>query len=119
VKRLAVGTPYPESISAAAKTYWTAAGFEIVGHHRLTDVRNIYDESEQRAYDLARAADTAAAQAILLSGTGLPTAGILDAVERDLGKPVVASNQAALWQALRLAGVRQPVAGFGRLLRDL
>jgi len=37
---------------------------------------------------------------------------------RELGKPVISSNQACLWRALRLAGVSEPVAGFGRLLRE-
>ena len=56
------------------------------------------------------------ADAVLLSGTGLPTVGVLEMLERDLGKPVISSNQASLWRALRMAGVREPVAGFGRLL---
>ena len=55
---------------------------------------------------------------MLISGTGLPTAGVLDGLERQLGKPVLSSNQAFLWRALRVAGVRTPVSGFGRLLRE-
>jgi len=116
VRKLALGTPYPESISALGKAYWTAAGLDVVGYHRLADVENIYDESEERAYRLARAADVPEADAVLLSGTGLPTVGILELIERDLGKPVVTSNQASLWRALRLAGVRESISGFGRLL---
>ena len=116
VKRLALGTPYPESISAMGRAYWEAAGLTVVGYARLTGVTNIYDESEERAYRLARQADVPNADAVLLSGTGLPTIGVLELLERDLGKPVVSSNQALLWRALRMAGVREPVPGFGRLL---
>ena len=116
VKKLALGTPYPESISALGKAYWTAAGLDVVGYRRLAGVENIYDESEERAYRLAREADVPEAEAILLSGTGLPTVEVLELIERDLGKPVVTSNQAALWRALRLAGVRESIPGFGRLL---
>ena len=116
VKRLALGTPYPESISAMGRAYWEAAGLTVVGYARLTGVTNIYDESEERAYRLARQADVPDADAVLLSGTGLPTIGVLELLERDLGKPVVSSNQALLWRALRMAGVREPVPGFGRLL---
>jgi maleate cis-trans isomerase len=116
VRRLALGTPYPEAISAQGKAYWQAAGFEIVGYRRLDGVTSIYAESEARAYALARHADTADAEGVLLSGTGLPTVGVLEALEQDLGKPVVSSNQASLWHALRVAGVRQPIPGFGRLL---
>jgi len=90
-----------------------------VGYHRLADVQNIYAENEQRAYQLARQANTPEADAVFLSGTGLPTVGVLDTLEQDLKKPVISSNQASLWQALRLSGVRQPITGFGRLLRDV
>jgi len=119
VKKLALSTPYPEAISAKSKDFWEAAGFDIVGYHRLADVQNIYTENEQRAYQLARQANTPEAEAVFLSGTGLPTVGILDTLEQDLKKPVISSNQASLWQALRLAGVRQAIGGFGSLLREL
>jgi maleate cis-trans isomerase len=118
VKKLALGTPYPEAISARGRAYWEAAGFEIVGYQRLADVTNIYDEDEHRAYRLARQANTPDAEAVFLSGTGLPTVGVLEMLEQDLGKPVISSNQASLWQALRLAGVRQAIPGYGRLLRE-
>jgi maleate isomerase len=118
VKRVALGTPYPASMSAQGKAYWQEAGFEIVGYHRLQGVINIYAESEERAYELARQADVPAAEAVLLSGTGLPSVGVLQRLEQDLGKPVVSSTQAMLWHALRVAGVRQAVAGFGRLLAE-
>jgi maleate isomerase len=118
VKRLALGTPYPPSVSAQGKAYWEAAGFDIVGYHRLPDVANIYAETEERAYELARKANTAAAEAVLLSGTGLPTVGVLHRLEQDLGKPVISSTQAMLWQALRVAGVRGAIPSFGRLLAE-
>jgi hypothetical protein len=81
-------------------------------------VKDIYAENEERAYLLARRADASGADAVLLSGTGLPTVAVLEMLERDLGKPVISSNQACLWQALRLAGVREAIPGFGRLLRE-
>ena len=45
-------------------------------------------------------ADVSGADAVLLSGTGLPTVGMLETLEQDLGKPVISSNQALLWRAL-------------------
>ena len=116
VRRVAVGIPYPEAIGVAGRAYWTASGLDIVAYHRLEDVANIYEESEERAYTLGRAADAPAAQAVLISGTGLPTAGIVERLERDLGKPVVTSQTACLWYALRTLGVKEPVRGHGRLL---
>jgi maleate cis-trans isomerase len=90
----------------------------VVSHRRLEGVTNIYTETSERAYQLARQADTPDADLVLLSGTGLPTLDVLEPLERDLAKPVISSVQAAFWQALRLAGVRQAIPGFGRLLRE-
>jgi maleate cis-trans isomerase len=118
VRTLALASPYPESISDMSHRYWASAGFDVVSARRLENVRNIYEETEERARGLVRSADVAAADAVLVSGTGLPTVGVLEGLERELGKPVLSSNQASLWRALRLAGVRDPVPGFGRLLRD-
>jgi maleate isomerase len=117
-KRLALGTPYPEVIGLLGRAYWQAAGFAVVRYRRLEGVTNIYVETAERAYELGRQADAPDADVVLLSGTGLPTVDVLEPLERDLGKPVISSVQASLWQALRLAGVRQPVPGFGRLLRE-
>ena len=79
---------------------------------------NIYEETEARAYALGRAADSGDADAVLISGTGLHTASIVERLERDLGKPVVTSQVATLWHALRIMGIQEPVRGYGRLLGE-
>ncbi len=55
--------------------------------------------------------------AVFVSCTTLRVAGIVEAAERQLGKPVISSNLALAWHSLRLAGYRRPVPGFGELLR--
>ena len=53
---------------------------------------------------------------VLIGGTGFRCVGIVEALERDLGRPVVSANQASLWRTLRLSGVAAKVEGYGRLL---
>jgi maleate isomerase len=114
-RRLALATPYPETISAAARVYWESAGFTVVAHERL-DTPDIYAEPERRAYDLGRAADVPDADTILISGTGLPTAGVVDQLEHHLHKPVLTSQTATLWHALHTLRIVESVKGYGRLL---
>jgi maleate isomerase len=116
VRRIALATPYPEVIATAGRAYWQAAGLEIVAHHRLQSVANIYEETPARVEELGRAADAPDAEAVLISGTGLPTAEAVTPLERALGKPVVTSQSATLWWLLRAARVSQPVKGWGTLL---
>ena len=116
VGKVALATPYSEAISQQGKAYLDAHGFEVVGYGRLDDVQNIYEETAERAYRLARLADTPEAEAVCISGTGLPTLSVLEMLEYDLRKPVISSATAMMWLALRTARVGQPIVGYGRLL---
>jgi maleate isomerase len=49
-------------------------------------------------------------------GTGLPVVHLIDELEGNFDKPVVACNAALYWQALRETGIADPIRGFGRLL---
>lgn len=114
--RVALGTPYSMETTLKGKAALEDYGFEVVGHRCLENVSNIYDETPERAYRLGRAVNTDAAQAVFLSGLGMPTISILETLERDLGKPVISAASAMMWRALQLAGVRDCVPGYGRLL---
>jgi maleate isomerase len=116
VERVALGTPYSEEITLKGKAHLEAHGFQVVSCGRLPDVTDIYEETPERAYRLGRSVDSASAQAVFLSGTGMPTISIIEALEHDLGKPVLSAASAIMWHALRLAGVHQDIAGYGRLL---
>ena len=59
-----------------------------------------------------------AADAYFISCTTIRSADVIEQLEDALGKPVLTSNQAMLWQALRDAGIDDRISGFGRLLRD-
>jgi maleate isomerase len=116
IRRLALGTPYSPEVTLQGKAHLEAHGFEIVNFDNLKGVENIYDTTAEDAYRLARSVDAAEAEAVFLSGTGMPTVPVLEALEQDLGKPVISSASAMMWHALRSAGIGQPIAGYGRLL---
>jgi maleate isomerase len=118
IARVALGTPYDAASTAKSKAHLEANGIEVVSHGILDNVKNIYDETAARARELARRVDAPAAQAVFLSGLGMPTIATLQDMERDLGKPVVSAAAAMMWNALRIAGEHAPIAGFGRLLGE-
>jgi maleate isomerase len=59
------------------------------------------------------------ADAHFLSCTAVRTAEVIEPLERDLGKPVVTSNQAMVWHCLTELGVRAAPSGYGRLFETL
>ena len=66
-------------------------------------------------YEWAREHVPASAEAVFVGGNGFRAVGVIEALEEDLGRPVLTANQVAFWQALRLAGVRAAVTGYGTL----
>ena len=115
VKRVALGAPYAYESMLKSKAYLELHGLQVPGFGVLENVVNIYDETPERAYELGRKVDVPEAQAIFLTGVGMPTIDILAKLERDAGKPAISSASAMMWDALRTAGVKDTVEGYGRL----
>lgn len=118
--RIALLTPYVDSVNAMMRRYIEERGIRVplVGSFTRPDdseVARISPKSIEAAIlDLGRAPMI---DAVFVSCTTLRVAGIVEAAERQLGKPVISSNLALAWHSLRLAGYRRPVPGFGELLR--
>jgi len=99
--------------------YLREAGYEIVADKAVglagTDA---YCTMPSRLwYDSAMALRNDAADAYFISCANIQSIDVIEDLERDLLRPVVTSNQAALWRSLRAAGIRDQVPGLGRLLR--
>ncbi|HET9379775.1 MAG TPA: decarboxylase [Streptomyces sp.] len=112
-RRVAVGTTYPQDVAERFAGFLRAGGLEVTGVHGAAAGTAAGGEAELIA--LAREADRADAEAVLLPDTSLPTAAHLPALEKDLGKPVLAAGQVTAWEALRLADRRVNAPSLGTL----
>ena len=56
--------------------------------------------------------------ALVQGGTNLSAIRLAAAAERSLGKPVIAINTATYWYGLRVNGIHDRIAGFGRLFDE-
>lgn len=102
--------------------YLREAGFDIVADRAmgLAGTDAYCTTPPAFWFDSVCALRNDAADAYFVSCANIHSVDVIDALEDALGKPVVTSNQAALWCALRTAGIGDAVAGLGRLLqRDL
>jgi maleate isomerase len=111
--------PYIEDVARAAVKFVEDNGTEVVNARWLN--KSGFDISlipEDELYKLAVETDTPESDALFISCTSLHTFGIIEKLEKDLKKPVITSNQATIWHALRLAGIEDKINGYGRLLAE-
>lgn len=80
------------------------------------DLSKVNDETAEDTYRRVRDVDLSGAEAALVTSTNVESVRAIEAMESDLGRPVVSANQALFWHALELAGVDPSVPGYGRLL---
>ncbi|MFC6091932.1 hypothetical protein [Saccharothrix lopnurensis] len=121
---------FTEPTFAATGSYLTASGFEPaalvpfrlgarwdgVERHRLFDRGGRWDVDPDEVRRQVVAAFPAHADGVLLPGSGFRSWEAVDALERELGVPVVTSNQACLWRLLDLTDLDATVPGAGGLL---
>ncbi len=117
VSSVAMLTPYIDEINQSIRGFLEAREIAVVGLDSFDLVDDIAMSAIPPAAIRAAALDVDSehAQAVFISCTALRATGIVAELEARLGKPVVTSNQAMLWHALRLGGYGEAVHGLGRL----
>ncbi len=85
--------------------YFTGEGFIVVGesHLGLARQRDIQALEADAIRNLVRRGDTADAEAVFVSCTGLPVLPFLAELTEELGKPVLSSNYTLTRTLLELA----------------
>ncbi|AMM54085.1 maleate cis-trans isomerase family protein [Pyrococcus kukulkanii] len=119
IQSLLVITPYIEEINQKEKEFLEANGFEVLDIRGLgiEDNLEIGKLEPYTAYRLAKATFIDEADGIFISCTNWRTFEIIEKLESDLRVPVVTSNQATLWMALRALDVSDELP-LGRLFRE-
>lgn len=112
-RRIALISPYPVALAEAGYRYWSAAGIEVLASARvdpaLTDTHGIYEMTSDQGLEAVRGLDAAqglaraGAEALVLSGTGMPTLRALRTLRRELPMPVISSNLCLAWALLHSA----------------
>ncbi len=117
-KRIAVATPYRKDINLEMRARFEAAGLEVPILGSFNEF-NDNDAARIAPHSIEEAAvamgSRAGIDAVFVSCTSLRVADVAAKAEARLGKPVISSNLAMAWHALRLAGYDTPITGFGRL----
>jgi len=120
VKKIAVFTPYPESVNKTIFEYFTKKNIKVLSFSTFNleldvDFANI--DPKYLSETLAKL-DINDADALFISCTALPALEIIDEVEKKINKLVFSSNQTLIWDTLRSVGYKSSIEGYGKLLRN-
>ena len=121
-RRIALVSPYSQPVLERAKHYYQAKyGLEVLALEGFaaTDSYMIGKLGPENARDAFARIQQPEIEVLVVPGGNFPTMSFVPAWEREFGKPVVTTNQAALWAMMEIMGVSDPLPGLGRLLEEM
>jgi maleate isomerase len=114
---VSIVSPYTQEVDDAEHRYFKDAGLEVVGGACLgiTDGFALAEPDPDTLFDLGLRGFDPGADGLIMTCLNTRSHTVIDRLEQTLGKPVITSTQATLWHALRLAGIKDRIPGYGRL----
>lgn len=116
-KEISVVTPYIDEVNEREKEFLESCGFRVqsirgMGIEKNKEIGKVTPEELYRF-----ASGHSEGDCLFISCTNLRTFEIIEVLERDIGIPVVTSNQASLWFSLNRMGIKERLEGLGSLWR--
>jgi maleate isomerase len=114
VGTIALVSPYPEWLTKACRQYWERQGFQVSTILQMPsgsgEAHGIYGLTTPEVLAAIASRDAAAAEAILLTGTGMPSLRAILTLERERAVPVLSSNLCLAWALAGMTGEVGPGA---------
>jgi maleate isomerase len=106
LRRIVHVCPFTPEFGADEAAFLQAEGFDLVASRGLnfTDARLAAKLSPQEICDIAARLDEPEAEGLFLACANVRAMEATEALQQRLGKPVVTSNQAVLWDLLDMIG---------------
>mgnify|MGYP000044055376 CR=1 FL=1 len=115
-KKVVVGSPYEDWLNEKLKIFLEGHGFDVIKIKGLGVIKDIAEIPDNVKYKLAKEIYSPEADVMFFSCTDFMVAHLISPFEEDFGIPVITSNQATLWDMLRIIGLKTRVKGYGILL---
>jgi maleate isomerase len=127
LSKISLVTPYTDETGARFEQTLSDEGVGVIAaihrdfRHGDVSTPEWYATNRQSpttTYEMLRAANSPAADGVVVCSTNLPFMSVLEQAERDLGKTVIGCNQSIIWWCLSALGIKEPIDCAGRLLRE-
>lgn len=116
IQKICLITPYIHDITVKEVDFFNKNGFEVVNYSGLGIEKTIEmgRVPPEGIYRFVKK-NIIKTEAVVISCTTFRSMEIIKLLEKDIGIPVITSNQASLWYALQHLGVSDDIDGVGRL----
>ena len=121
-RRIALVSPYSQEVSGRAQRYFERRyGLEVMAMEGFgaTDSYAISALSADHATEAFARIDRPEIEILVVPGGNFPTMQCIAEWERQFRKPVITTNQAALWAMMGVMKITTPLLGLGRLLEQM
>ena len=116
IKKLVLISPYVKETNEHEVQYLHEAGFNVLHEHGLGLEGDGYSAvTPEQWIKVVKENTRPDADGYFLSCTNTRMIEVIEDLERQLGKPVISSNQATLWACLKKLGIRHADKKLGRL----
>lgn len=116
-KRIGVLSPMSEEYSRSVQEFYGSLGFEVpyATWLKVEKPEYIINAGAKEARDAFQEIAYDDVDTFLHVGGALGIVDVIEELEQSLERPIVSVNIAAYWYSLRRHGIRDPLAGFGKL----
>ena len=116
---LAVATPYTDDLNRLERAFLESFGLKVSSMEGLGLINNLeIGRTDQTTVEELVRTVSDGEDIVFISCTNLPTISLIQKLEEELQRPIITSNQASLWAALRGSSI-EGIDGYGELLRNL
>ena len=121
VKRIMLCARVTEEITVKELNYLEEVGFDVAYHYSFGEEESSASLKRMTPWDLYSQLvrlyrQHSNVEGILVTGAAYRTVEMIESLEKEIGIPVVSTVSGNMWRCLQLAGIKEPISGFGQLL---
>ena len=120
INKISVFTPYTDEINQSVAEYFKKENVEVVSlsFFDIASDLDIGKVDPDYLFEVLSKIDLSESDALFVSCTALPVLSLIDKLEKKLGKIVLSSNQALIWDTLKEIEYNKNIDGFGQLFKN-
>ena len=117
LKKIAVLTPYPKAVNLKVFNYLVNQNLEVSSFNsfNLNYDSEIAKVTSSSLIEAISSINLSGVDCLFVSCTALKIVDLIAELEKDLNINIISSNQAIIWDTLRLSNLHQKMEGFGKL----